>query len=134
MYVSIFIFWSFEFNVYFTFIRLIVCDAITAWKMPKYGVFSGPYFLVFGLDIVFSPTAGKYRSEKTPTLFSVFNPNIGKCGPDKTPYFETFHAVPQYVKGYVQICGFLQIIFGKVRFGKQLRYWSKKKNANECFW
>ena len=40
----------------------------TAWKVSKYGVFSGPYFPVFGLN------AGKYR-------------------PGKTPYVNTFHAV-----------------------------------------
>ena len=53
-----------------------------------------------------------YCEAENSALFSVFNPNIGKCGPEKTPYLETFHAVPQYVKGYVQFCGFLQIIFG----------------------
>ena len=36
--------------------------------MSKYGVFSGPYFPVFGL-------------------------NTGKYGPEKTPYLDTFHAV-----------------------------------------
>ena len=34
----------------------------TAWKMSKYGVISGPYFLVFGLN------AGKYWPEN----YSVF--------------------------------------------------------------
>ena len=41
---------------------------VTAWKVPKYGVFSGPYFPVFGL-------------------------NTGKYGPEKTPYLDTFHAL-----------------------------------------
>ena len=41
---------------------------LTARKVSKYGVFSGPYFPVFGL-------------------------NTGKYGPEKTPYFDTFHAV-----------------------------------------
>ena len=36
--------------------------------MFKQGVFSGPYFPVFGL-------------------------NIGKYGPEKSPYFDTFHVV-----------------------------------------
>ena len=36
--------------------------------MPKYGVFSGPYF-------------------------PEFSPNTGKYGPGKTPHFDTFHAV-----------------------------------------
>ena len=35
--------------------------------MSKYGVSSGPYFLIFGL-------------------------NTGKYGPEKTPYLDTFHA------------------------------------------
>ena len=41
---------------------------ITAWKVPKYGVFSGLYF-------------------------PVFSPNTGKYGPEKYPYLDTFHAV-----------------------------------------
>ena len=40
----------------------------TAWKVSKYGIFSGPYFPVF--------------SQKT-----------AKYGPEKTPYLDTFHAV-----------------------------------------
>ena len=39
--------------------------------MSKYGVFSGPYFPAFGLNIEWT----KY--------FSVFSPNVGKCGPKK---------------------------------------------------
>ena len=42
----------------------------TAEKVPKYGDFSGPYFLVFGLH------TGKYR-------------------PEKYLYLETFHAVTE---------------------------------------
>ena len=41
---------------------------ITAWKLSKYEVISGPYFPVFGLN------TGKYR-------------------PETTPYLDTFHAV-----------------------------------------
>ena len=40
----------------------------TAWKVFKYGVFSGLYF-------------------------PVFSPNTGKYGPEKTPYLDTFHTV-----------------------------------------
>ena len=39
----------------------------TAWKVSKYGVFSGPYFPTFGLNTkryVFSPNAGKIRTIK----------------------------------------------------------------------
>ena len=38
------------------------------WKVSKYGVISGPYFPVFGL-------------------------NIGKYGPEINPYLDIFHAV-----------------------------------------
>ena len=44
------------------------CSINTAWKVSKYGVFSGPYLPVFSL-------------------------NTGKYGPEKTPYLGTFHAV-----------------------------------------
>ena len=40
----------------------------TAWNVTKYGVISGPYFLVF-------------------------SPNTGKHGPEITRYLLTFHAV-----------------------------------------
>ena len=50
-----------------------IYEGATAWKVFKYGVFSGPYFTVFGL-------------------------NTGKYGPEKTPYFNTFHAVSFLVK------------------------------------
>ena len=42
--------------------------------MSKYGIFSGPYFPVFG-------------------------PNTRKYGPKKTPYLDTFHTVDK-----LQIC------------------------------
>ena len=45
--------------------------ANTAWKVSKYGAFSGPYFPVFGL-------------------------NTGKYEPEKTSYFDTFHAVESW--------------------------------------
>ena len=49
-----------------------------AWKVSKYGVFSDPYFPVFGLNTkylsVFSPNTGKYGPEKIRiwTLFTQF--------------------------------------------------------------
>ena len=46
--------------------------------MPKYGVFSGPYFSPFELN-----------TER----YGVFSPNAGKYGPEKIPYLDTFHAV-----------------------------------------
>ena len=49
--------------------------------MSKYGVISGPYFPVFGLN------TGKYEPEKL--QISVFGPNTGKYGPEITPYLDT---------------------------------------------
>ena len=45
--------------------------------MSKSGVFSGPYFPVFGLN----------------TEISVFSRNKGKYGHGKTTYLDTFHTV-----------------------------------------
>ena len=54
-------------------------------SVSKYGVFSGPYFPVFGL-------------------------NTGKYGPEKTPHLGTFHAVKvsefvksEQIKNYAQL-------------------------------
>ena len=44
----------------------------TAWEKSKYGVISGPYFPVLGLNSVF-----------------------GKHGPEKTPYLDTSQAVSE---------------------------------------
>ena len=57
-----------RFTASFQYSPLISLQHITAWKVSKYGVFSGPYFPLFGL-------------------------NTGKYGPEKTPYLDTFHAV-----------------------------------------
>ena len=46
----------------------------TAWRVPRYGVFSDPYFPIF---------------EHIPYL-ELFSPNTGKDGPEKTSYFDTF--------------------------------------------
>ena len=51
---------------------LWLLNSITAWKVSKYGVISGPYF-------------------------PVFSPNTGKYGPEKTPYLDAFHAVIYYL-------------------------------------
>ena len=57
-----------------------VSVATTAWKVSKYGVNSGPCFLVFGLNTeIYSVNLriqSKYR----------------KYGPEITPYLDTFHA------------------------------------------
>ena len=53
----------------------------TARKMSKYGVFSGLYFLVLGLNT---------------EIYSVnlrIHADTEKYGPEKTPYLDTFYAV-----------------------------------------
>ena len=59
-------------------LRIPVTKHATAWKVSKYGVFSGLYFLTFGLNTSF---------------LSVFIPNTGKYGPEKIPYLGPFYAV-----------------------------------------
>ena len=44
-------------------------------KCPKYGVFSGLYFPLFGLNT------------------NIFSPNTGIYGPEKTPYLDNVHVV-----------------------------------------
>ena len=52
--------------------------SITAKKVSKHGVCSGPYFPAFGLNT---------------SYLSIFSPNARKYGPEKTLYLVTFHAV-----------------------------------------
>ena len=51
----------------------------TAWKVSRYGVFSGPYFLAFGLN---TERYGVIQIRRDTD-----------SGPEKTPYLDAFHAV-----------------------------------------
>ena len=53
-------------------------------KVSKYGVISGPYFPVFGLN-----TERSY--------LSVFSLKTGKYGPEITLYLATIHAVRVFI-------------------------------------
>ena len=55
--------------------------------MSKYGVFSGLYFPVFGLNI---------------DIYAEFIPNTRKYVPEKTPYLDTFHSVSFRCSIYVK--------------------------------
>ena len=55
--------------------------SITAWKVSKYGVFSGPYFPAFGLNMERTGVSLRIQAES------------GKILTKKTPYLDTFHAV-----------------------------------------
>ena len=56
-------------------------ETITAWKVFKYGVISGPCFPVIGLNTEIYSVNLRIQSE------------TGKYGPEITPYLGTFHAV-----------------------------------------
>ena len=56
----------------------------TAWKVSKYGVFSGPYFLVFGLNTEIYGV-NLFRTQKN-------------TDQKKLPYLDNFHAVQQMAK------------------------------------
>ena len=61
----------------------------TAWKVSKYGAFSGPYFPVFGL-------------------------NIGNYGPENSPYLDTFHAMYFTRKWYQLLIAWHDLCMTKV--------------------
>ena len=75
-----------------------------------YGVFSGPYFPVFGLNTArygvslhILSECGKIQTRKNSVFGhfsypSVFSPNAGKYGPEKTPYSDTFRIFPYSVR------------------------------------
>ena len=63
----------------------------TAWKVSKYGDFSGPYFSVFRLNTEIYSVNLRIQSEYR--KISVFSPNTGKYGSEKTPYLDIFLAV-----------------------------------------
>ena len=56
----------------------LVFEAITEWKMSKYGVISGPHFPAFGM-------------------------NAGKYGPEITPYLDTFQEGEQIL--WIRVVG-----------------------------
>ena len=60
------------------------CTTIIAAKVPKYGVFSGPYFPVLGLNTEVYSVSPRIQSE------------YWKICSEKTPYLDTFHAAYNY--------------------------------------
>ena len=71
---SVFVHFSHSVSLSKTFrISQGVLNFYTAWKVFKYGVFSGLYFPAFGLN------TERYE--------------VGKYGPENTPYLDTFHTV-----------------------------------------
>ena len=90
----------------------MLSSAHTAWKVSRYGVFSGPYFPVFGL-------------------------NTGIYGQEKTPYLDTFHAVPY--KGIcwpAKILSFYCIMLFDYKIKSQFSNLTlrKRRPYSELFW
>ena len=69
----------------------------TAWEVSKYGIFSGPYFPVFGMN-----TKIYFVNLRIPSEYK-------KTRPEKTPYLDTFHAVSK-LAFYLFLADFHQII------------------------
>ena len=63
----------------------------TAWKVSKYGIFSGPYFPAFQLNTEKYFVSLHIQSE------------CKKHGPEKTSYLDTFHIVQTYWKFFVEV-------------------------------
>ena len=70
----------------------------TAWKVSKYGIFSGPYFLAFGVSLRIKSECGKY-------------------GP---AYLDTFHAVVAFKTS--SVTGTVAFDISKV-FGQDTAYY-----------
>ena len=64
-----------------------LCESSTMWKVSKYGIFSGTYFPVFGLN------TERYSKRRDTPYFPVFSSNVGSYGLEKAPYLDTFLAV-----------------------------------------
>ena len=106
-------FWKIAYFLTKTHVNLFICSKkFTAWKVSKYGVVSGTYFLVFLLN-----TERYY--------LSVFSPNTGKYGPEISPYLETFHAVISVIVLQNMIRIYVFTKFGKVLnwFSTPVQWW-----------
>ena len=70
--------WNSQWNIVWNIIRKNKCS-YTVWKVSKYGVFSGPYFLVlelnteiYSLDLRIQSKCGKLRTRKN-TVYGHFS-------------------------------------------------------------
>ena len=65
----------------------------TMWKVSEYGVFSGPYFPVFGLNTEIYSVNLLIQFGLNKEITGKYGVNAGKYGTEKTPYLDTFHAL-----------------------------------------
>ena len=81
---------------------------LTSWKVSKYGIVSGPYFLVFGL-------------------------NTGKYGPEISSYLDTFHAVTHLLNPFS--VENLSKKFSRIRSkeNRSFNYWDPNDTAHVIF-
>ena len=80
------------------FLHYVQLKLYTTWKVSKHGVFSGPYFLAFGMNMeiycVNLRIQSEYRKIRTKKNKSPYSVRIkGNTDQKKTPYLDTFQAV-----------------------------------------
>ena len=68
--------------------RLMFRDVVTAWRVSKYGVFSGPYFPAFGLN-----------TESYPVPLRI----LSKCGKIQTTKVRIWTLFTHYVQMYLTL-------------------------------
>ena len=88
-------------SIIHTIIQNCSRNYVTAWKVSKYGFFSGPYFPVFGLNAEIYSKSVNLR----------IHPNRGKYGPEKTPYLDTFHTVKRDINLFHKGCKFISLMY-----------------------
>ena len=93
----------------------------TAWKVSKHGVFSDPYFPVFGLSTEI------YGSLFFTEFTEFFQSEYRKIWPRKTPYLDTFHAVKtgQLLSDYI---GEIVLLFYDGGKGKYIDHRQERDN------
>ena len=91
----------------------------TAWKVSKYGVISGPYLPVFGLNT---------------EIYFVFSPNTGKTRTEITPYLDTFSRSEIFRRQHSSYFDPVQLIYDSVgikakgRISKRVLHKKNKTN------
>ena len=73
-------------------------NTVTAWKVSKYTVLSGPYFPVFRLFFLVRIFLYSDWIRRFTEYIFVFGSSAGKYGPEKTLYLDIFRADPEIMR------------------------------------
>ena len=101
----------------------------TAWKVSKYGVFSGPYFPVFGLNteiyFVFLRIQCEYRKIRTRKnyVFKHFSRSVGASFFSWLLFWASVHFEFTYIKRNNRQMGFTNVRNENAEQESQLRNW-----------